>query len=670
MLDTTLNMRQTSKPDLGSLGAGFMKDQKIERIRLLGVPKLEGDKTTFAFPAKGFQLLALLAMSPTKSMRRKEIASLLWDSASDALARTNLRQLLARIRKQSDGSVALLRVDQAEISLGPDQNLIDVCEFVSLCKDPSKAAANRAFQLYQGELLQGGELGAEQEFNTWLSRQRMLLRDQFLFVATSVLMELTRLGRASKEDLDAIARQMLTIDSDGEATYRTLIEAYARNGMTSIAKQFYASLTQMLRDEYGVAPDAETEAVARRVFSSLRVESDVLETMDEITKTDWRPRVAFLLPEWVSGSDQSILLKALISDVANELARYRSFVILGPHTSFQVDHEFGIPQSNDILRADYTISGLCRGENDGDVLSLRLAKCGTGEIVWSAEFAFTHKDLLQSSRLLSARVSSSLTTALEKDMLEVGAGNESAYAYFHFLEGLGQMSYCDLPHMRRARKSFQASIDADAGYASGQAGLARSLLLEWLMLGADDPDLVVSARKHASLAVQLDPNDARALCVAATIDTYQHELEAGLQKYAEAESLCPNSGDLLVEHANALAYLGAAVEGLQKFERAIWLNPMPPDDYWWAGASIAFSADELDTAIRYCNNMQNDEAVLRVMTASYALLGDLEKARECGQRVLETYPGQTALSMVGITPDRDKSVTERFLEGLRIAGVE
>ncbi|MEM7428204.1 MAG: BTAD domain-containing putative transcriptional regulator [Pseudomonadota bacterium] len=669
-LESHYDMRQCPVFDWGLADAVGMRETKpkIERICLLGKAAIDGEQLNFSFPSKGFQLLALLAVSDNRSKGRKEIASLLWSSAPDALALTNLRQLLARIRKLfGDESKELLRIGQTEVSLGPGHHRIDVCEFLSLCKDKSKSAAARAFALYQGELLQGSQFGAEDEFSGWLSHARAVLRDQFLFVATSLLMELTRLGRAPKDELDSIARQMLAVGSESEATYRTLIEAYARNGMTSVAKQTYESLARMLRDEYGVAPDSETEAVARRVFFSPRVETDIA---DVPTKTDWHPRVAFLLPEWVSGTGQSVLLKALISDVANELARYRSFVVLGPHTSFQVDHEFGIPQSNDILRADYTISGFCRGEDSGDVLSLRLAKCDTGEIVWSAEFAFRHADLLQSSRLLSARVSSSLATALEKDMLDGAGGKDSVGAYFHFLEGLGQMSFCDLPHLRRARKSFQASIGADSDYASAHAGLARSLLLEWLMRGADVPDLVVSARKHATLAVQLDPNDARALCVAATIDMYQHELEDGLRKYIEAESLSPNSGDLLVEHANALACSGEAAVGLEKFERAIWLNPMPPDDYWWAGASIAFNADELDTAIQYCSNMQNDEAVLRVMTASYALSGDLEKAKECGRRLRESYPGQTAIDMVGITPDRDRSVTERFLEGLRIAGIE
>ena len=51
------------------------------------------------FPAKGFQLIALLALAPSGHMTRKEVASFLWDSENEGLAFSNLRQLIARIKK-------------------------------------------------------------------------------------------------------------------------------------------------------------------------------------------------------------------------------------------------------------------------------------------------------------------------------------------------------------------------------------------------------------------------------------------------------------------------------------------------------------------------------------------------------------------------------------------
>jgi DNA-binding SARP family transcriptional activator len=55
-------------------------------IRLLGLPELLRPTGGVVFPAKGFQLLALLARAPAKRLTRKELASLLWDNDTEAAA--------------------------------------------------------------------------------------------------------------------------------------------------------------------------------------------------------------------------------------------------------------------------------------------------------------------------------------------------------------------------------------------------------------------------------------------------------------------------------------------------------------------------------------------------------------------------------------------------------
>ena len=92
-------------------------DSDIE-IRLLGLPELLRPVGGVVFPAKGFQLLALVARAPAKRLARKELASLLWDNDTEAAALSNLRQLLARIRRASAAYENLIDADTKTVALG------------------------------------------------------------------------------------------------------------------------------------------------------------------------------------------------------------------------------------------------------------------------------------------------------------------------------------------------------------------------------------------------------------------------------------------------------------------------------------------------------------------------------------------------------------------------
>lgn len=228
---------------------------------------------------------------------------------------------------------------------------------------------------------------------------------------------------------------------------------------------------------------------------------------------------------------------------------------------------------------------------------------------------------------------------------------------------------CNLPDLRRARKRFSNAIDTDRHFAGAHAAMARCLLYEWLILGANTPEIVTSARRCATRAFEIDSNDGLIVSTIASIDMYQHDVDAALVRYAEAEVMCPNSSELLVGYANALSTGGQPSLGLEKFERAISLDPIPPDDHWWAGASIAFDDHQYHRAIGYCSMMNNEDAALRILAACHALVGNTVKASEYGARLREIYPDQSAIDMVGITPIQDQEVYQRFLEGLRLAGL-
>lgn len=649
---------------LGHTRVSIMGLESDIEIRLLGMPELARPTASVVFPAKGFQLLALLARAPAKRLARKELAALLWDNDTEAAALGNLRQLLARMRKAGGGHDELLDADTKTVALGGGGALIDLNLFEIGYRSGSPEQALRGLLLFRGELLEGITETTD-AFSHWLTLERAALRERFFTAASSVLIELTRFGRASEQDLRAVADRMLALDPEREPSYRSLIEAYGRNGMHDEAERVYRSLIAMLEREHGVPPQPETTAVVRRVLATRGYQaSDPAPSKAERPQ----PRVAFLAPTWIlpaTDPTQAALLHALVEDIANELARYRSFVTLAPHSSFQLKHDSGIPADNSVLRADFTVSGFVKPSEREQILVLRMADCQNGEIQWAGEFSFRPEELVRSFRLLSLQVASTVANSVERHLLDVMRRDGNNQAYLHYLDGQELLKNCDLPKLRRARRSFQQAAELNNGMALAHARIAQTLYLEWLALGGNDPEILRHGRETAELAAKIDPGAGFTHLMCGSVALYQRDFDYSAEKFAEAEALSPNSADFLVQHADALCCFGDEGAGWEHFERAIDLNPFAPDHYWWAGASILVQKRDFTGAIDLCAKMESDNSVLRILTACHAHLGHQAEAREYWQRFREQYPTMDAVAAVKVAPFKHDSARQIIFDGLR-----
>jgi pentatricopeptide repeat protein len=635
-------------------------------LRLFGEPELTASAGDEVFPTKGFQLLALLALASDRRVARRHAASLFWPDSDAAVGLANLRQLIARVRRAHSVTGELIVADDRVVALGPAADAIDLCafeEWINL-EDPRRVIDGLG--LFRADLL--GSLAEPcEEFADWLRQERAVLRERFFAAAGRALKELTRYGKAAEHQIAFIGDRMLALDREREETYRALMDAYRRNGMFEKAGAVYQSLQATLGSDRGLQPAAETAALARRVFAAAR-DLPAPPAYFDLTEPV-RPRVAFFAPVQVASEGRIDLLRALTEDIANELVRYRTFVVLAPHSSFQVEHDSGVPLEHAPLRADYTVSGFIKPANPAPVLALRMVKCSGGTVSWAGEFRVGPKNLAESFRLIALRVAASLAAELERDFLSELQRSQDVSAYRYYLEGQSHLTKCDLAYVRRARGYFRQAADADPTFAAAHGRIGQTLYLEWLILGGTDPQLLQQAHACAERTIALDRGSALGYWISGAVALYQRDFELSLERFAEAQTLNPNGADLILQYGDALSHNGDAEGGWRQFELALDLNPRPPDHYWWAGASIAFHRRDFATAIRLSRNLASEEPVLRLLAASHAHLGDLGTARMYGRELNELYPGQSADEMVKLVPDRNRQDRELFLEGLRLAGI-
>ncbi|HVY50251.1 MAG TPA: BTAD domain-containing putative transcriptional regulator, partial [Devosia sp.] len=498
------------------------------------------------------QLLAYLALSPSRRATRRLLGDLLWDSPGDAAALVNLRQLLRRIRAAPEIDAAIGSDTEAIWLRAEGMGVLDLGAFLELMAARDPVAILEALSLYGGDLL-AGVTDASPAFTDWLRGARATVREMCFTGASGALMELTRFGNAAPETLRIIERRLLAIEPDREASFRALIEAYGRNGMKEDAVRLYASLQSVLRRELGAPVSSETRAIFRRASAGI----------PGLTAMSARPdfdlvRVAFLPLKVLSGTTDENLVRALFDDIAGNLARYRTLTVLAIHSSFRREH---IPEEarNLALNADYHVAGFVLP--DGVSLSMHMQEVRTAKIVWAADYSLSADQLARTFRMLSQQVAGTLADTLEHRRIVAATPDAVPRAYRWYLEGKTQLSSVDLPQLRRARQAFQHAIDEQQHYGSAHARLAQTLYLEWLLLGGDDPQMLVAARAAADAAIEEDRGGADGYWMRGVVSLYQRDFDGAAEHFAVAESLGPHSADLLVQYADALSHLGQPAAG-------------------------------------------------------------------------------------------------------------
>jgi DNA-binding SARP family transcriptional activator/tetratricopeptide (TPR) repeat protein len=259
-------------------------------IRLLGTfgALLDGASLTGFRSAKVRALLAYLAVESGRPHRRDALETLLWGeypehdaqrSLSQAL--TNLRHLLSPLTSSvrpaavDDGPLLVISRQAVELRLVPDLLWVDLHAFDALlaAADPRRAVAPeeldstemlaQAVALYRGSFLAGLSLPGSLEFEEW----RLLRQEQCHQSALRALERLTghHLAEERTDQAEYYARRQLALEPWNEGAHQSLMLTLALDNQRAAALRQYEACRDMLAQELGVAPSAETEALRRQI---------------------------------------------------------------------------------------------------------------------------------------------------------------------------------------------------------------------------------------------------------------------------------------------------------------------------------------------------------------------------------------------------------------------
>lgn len=235
------------------------------RALLMGQFAFVPDVDVHDLPAKARAVLAYLAANPGKPILRSRIADLVWSRSAPEQGRQSLRQAAAAIRTALSGSGIELLADQTAGTLRLVGATADISELETLSAVVAPGNTEQIKRLYRGVFLDEFP-GVSEPFEDWIVAERARLAG----LAGDCLARLAgaALERADTGEAIAAARYFVQLEPMREDAHRLLMRAFSAAGRSSEALQQYEECARLLKSELGVAPDAETQALARSIKSA------------------------------------------------------------------------------------------------------------------------------------------------------------------------------------------------------------------------------------------------------------------------------------------------------------------------------------------------------------------------------------------------------------------
>lgn len=599
--------------------------QTFGRLRLLDAAGQE-----CKYPRKGLLLIAYLATGASTDITREEAAEFLWGNGDRALAFTNLRKLISRMRV-AHGSILTFSATHLSLNRGDLVCDADVLGEIHKGEAPLSPFVDLMSRTFLSELDDADGMAGR-----WLKEQR---QKQFELLRARLLEMSAQVSTATEV-------------------------AAARQAAFFILERFPED--QLVRATLSIGPRVPvTEHYVERKSTSVNVTPSTNVGAEIPSQPLKLPRVALLPPTGIHASGLDLpTATALIDDVAIGLCALRGLSIVAPYTAER------IRASDDklLLLEKHEISYVVDTKLTADGLFVQIVFVPSDNVIYAGRFEISRGLLSSHRKALAEVVTDRILAELKRNERALSDYEYHPGAYQRYLLGVQQMSRLTLPSVRGARKTFREALQHNADFSHAFGGLAKTYSIEWVLTARGDSELLRKAEESARFAIERNPEIAYGYKELGMAKLYLGELDESLDALARAEELSPHYADAIYSFADALIHASRPKEGLEKIEKALSLNPLGPDEYFWCAAGASYFVGAFDKAVSRIQSMSNQASAYRLLAASCAMLGDTRRAHHYRRQDREANPQFDLQKWLAVVPIKEPWQKEMYREGLVKAG--
>jgi TolB-like protein len=393
-----------------------------------------------------------------------------------------------------------------------------------------------------------------------------------------------------------------------------------------------------------------------------------------------KPSIAVLSFDNMSGDpEQEYFADGIAEDIITGLSRNRGVFVIARNSTFtykgaavdarQVARELGVR---------YVLEGSVRKAGSRVRITAQLVDAATGNHVWAERYDRELEDIFavqdEITQNIAAAigpelVSAEIQRARRKNPSSLDAWDCTMRATWHFARVTRE-------DMEEARRLALRAIELDPGAGPAFSVLAithvRDAVNGW---SESPPQSILEAYEAARKAVALDDRDANAHRALGLANLFLRRFEDAFSSLETAIDLDPNNAAAHGALAGVLALAGRRDEAVERVATAMRLSPRDPFKYLWLlwRGKAEFAAEHHDEAAEWARKSLQINPDFpgghRLLASIYGQTGRIDEARAALDQYLRLVPGQTVETLRTQVPFKRPEDMERYLDGLRKAGM-
>jgi TolB-like protein/Tfp pilus assembly protein PilF len=380
-----------------------------------------------------------------------------------------------------------------------------------------------------------------------------------------------------------------------------------------------------------------------------------------------------------SNADLAALADGLTDDTITGLSKFSYLrVIARSSSSRYAGQSVDVRSAGKELNARYVMEGTLRQAGSKLRLAVQLVDSISGAHLWAENYerAFSPETIFELQDDLVPRIVSTVADmngVLPRSMSEGLRSRppDQLSPYEAVLRSFAYTYSATPEELAAARSGLEEAVRKAPAYADAWAMLSFLCGQDYIHgyeLQANALEIATSAAKRA---VALGPSNhlayfslGQALWSLKDYDSFRDAAERTV-------ILNPMDGNSVAYLGELLTYAGSAERGMQLVERAKQLNPNHPGWYWFADFYHAYSRGDYRDALSFAlkAKLRGNPLAPMLVAAAYGQLGDVEGGAIAAVELVKFRPELPALMRKQVAKVWNPEYGERFLEGLRRAGL-
>jgi TolB-like protein len=462
------------------------------------------------------------------------------------------------------------------------------------------------------------------------------------------------------------------------------IEAMSEPGGVALSHRTYEDVRDRLDAVFVDTGEHSMKNIARPVrvwqWSSETPETDVVKTERAHSMPSERPSIAVLpFDNMSSDPDQEYFADGLAEDIITHLSRFHRLRVTARNSSFTYKGQaVDIKKVGKELGVRYVLEGSVRKSGDRIRVTAQLIDAETGVHVWAERYDRDLEDLFGVQDEITESITGSV--APEFFTAEMGRAKRRDERSLTTWDAVMRANWFVHQNTKEgaveARKLLREAIEIDPLYSGAFSSLAvtyvSDILYGWTPSAATS---VADALDATQTAISLDKGDALAHATFGAIKIFAKQSDDAIRALERSIKLNPN---LALAHGwlgAAHAFAGQYEPAVESIRHAVHLSPRDPYKSFWLSSQLiaAFYIGEYDEAIALCREVLDETpdfpSAYRGLTACYSLLDRKAEAESALADLLRVAPQLTIAQTRAGLPITSPEVLERYLEGLRRAGL-